>query len=74
MNHADFPATVNEQRVNSSTEYRIEGDLGAVFREITRIFKEWPAFGYGTRVHKIEAVSFKNGMYAALVSRANSAD
>lgn len=74
MNDDAFPATVKEQKSSSSTEYRIEGDLGGVFREITKIFQRWPAFGYGTRVHRIEAVSFKEGLFAAHMSRSNSCD
>ena len=60
----------------SNTEYRIKGDLAAVFRAIESLFVNYPVFGYGTHVHSItmEYGGPDDGLYSARVSRMNSCD
>jgi hypothetical protein len=67
-------ATVQTTHGVSSTEYRITGELGAVFREITEIFQAYPAMAYGTRVHAIETDYTRGNAYTARMSRSNSCD
>lgn len=68
----DFPAVVQTTHGVSMTEYRIEGSLAGVFREITDVFRAFPAAGYGTRVHHIQAEGFSGSLYTARMSRSNS--
>lgn len=56
----------------SWTEYLITGSLSAIFREIERLFAEWPPGGYGTRVHHIDSGAY--GLFSCRMSHANSAD
>lgn len=54
------------------TEYLITGSLSAIFREIEKLFAEWPPDGYGTCVHQISRGL--RGDYACRVSHGNSSD
>lgn len=65
-------AVVQERPGVSMTEYRIVGELAAVFRAITGLFRQYNPMGYGTRVHEIAVGD--GGQYAARVSRSNSCD
>ena len=65
-------ATVFEVKGNSMTEYRISGSFLAVLDAITSAFRNYPAAGYGTRVHNISLGN--GGEFEARISRSNSCD
>lgn len=67
------PAHVEVTPGVGATEYRITGDLSAVFQAISAVFRQYHPQGYGTMVHTISTTDY-SGNYVARMSRSNSCD